>query len=98
MVNKYHKIAAKVISHSRKLSIPGLAGAAVGLVVKGHYAKKAAKIKAGGIVTKKTKAQIAKNKKIVAKRKYKAAFAKKKSQLDKEVGARRAKKLRARSI
>jgi len=63
-----------------------------------YYAQKAKKIKEGGISNKKTKAQIAKNKKIVEKRKYAAALKKKKDQLDKEVGARREKKLKSRSI
>ena len=87
--------AAKVLVKGTPASVAASAGL-MGMTQ--YYAQKVKKIKEGGISNKKTKAQIAKNKKIVEKRKYAAALKKKRAQLDKEAGERREKKLRSRSI
>jgi len=97
MSNKLYNIAKTVA----KVGAGGIisAGSVAIMGVTQYYAQKKKRIQDGSQVSnKKTKAQIAKNKKIVAKRKYAKALSKKRSQLDKEQGARRNKKLRAKSI
>ncbi len=71
MVNQYHKAVKTVIKASKSVTLPGLAATAASLAIEGAYTRKAKKIKEGGPVGKKEKAQIKKNKAIVAKRKAK---------------------------